>query len=53
MVDLFNGMKIDELKVFFLRLRGLKVSGKKAVLVARPFSTYEFNVEEELSMAVN
>ena len=41
--DLFDGMKVDELKNY-LRLRGLKVSGKKAVLVARAFSAYENNV---------
>ena len=40
--DLFNGMKIDELKSY-LRLRGLKVSGKKAILVARAFAAHENN----------
>ena len=36
-------MKVDELKMF-LRLRDLKVSGKKAELVARVFAASENNV---------
>ena len=40
---MFNKMKAEELKNY-LRLRGLKVTGKKAVLVARAFSTFENNV---------
>ena len=38
-----NNMKVEELKCY-LRLRGLKISGKKAVLVARVFSAMENNV---------
>ena len=41
--DLFDGMKADELKSY-LRIRGLKVGGKKAVLVARAYSAHENNV---------
>jgi hypothetical protein len=41
--DMVNNMKVEELKCY-LRLRGLKISGKKAVLVARTFSAMENNV---------
>ena len=41
--DMFNKMKAEELKNY-LRLRGLKVTGKKAILVARAFSAFENNV---------
>ena len=41
--DMINNMKVEELK-YYLRLRGLKISGKKAVLVARVFSAMEKNV---------
>ena len=41
--DMFNKMKAEELKNY-LRLRGLKVTGKKAVLVARAFSDFKNNV---------
>ena len=37
--DMFNTMKAEELRNKFC-LRGLKVTGKKAVLVARAFSAY-------------
>ena len=37
-------MNVDELKKF-LRLRGMKVSGKKAELVARVFCAYENDVQ--------
>ena len=40
--DLFDGMKVDELKSY-LRLRGSKVSGKKAILVARAYAAHENN----------
>ena len=40
---MFNKMKAEELKNY-LRLRGLKVTGKKAILVARAFSAFENNV---------
>ena len=40
---MFNKMKAEESKNYF-RLRGLKVTGKKAVLVARAFSAFENNV---------
>ena len=42
--DMFNKMKAEELKNY-LRLRGLDVTGKKAVLVARAFSAFENNVD--------
>ena len=42
-LDLISKMKVDELKNF-LRLRGLKVSGRKADLVARVFVAAENNV---------
>ena len=42
--DMLNKMKVDELKSF-LRLHGLKVTGKKAILVARAFSAIENNVQ--------
>jgi len=54
-------MKVEELKTF-LRLRGLRVSGKKSILVARAFSAVENNtqiiktaeeVEETLSEEYN
>ena len=48
--DLFNGMKTDELKSY-LRLRGLKVSGKKAILVARAFAAHENNAPVVMSAA--
>ena len=41
---MLNKMRVDELKSF-LRLRGLKVTGKKAILVARAFSAIENNVQ--------
>ena len=37
-------MKVEELKVY-LRLRALRISGKKAELVARVFSAMENNVK--------
>ena len=40
---MFNKMKAEELKNY-LRLRGVKVTGKKAVLVARAFSDFKNNV---------
>ena len=40
---MLNKMKVEELKTF-LRLRGLKVTGKKTILVARAFSALENNV---------
>ena len=40
---MFNKMKAEELKNY-LRSRGLKVTGKKAALVARAFSAFENNV---------
>ena len=42
--DLINKMKCDELK-HYLRLRSLKVSGKKVELVARVFAASENNVK--------
>ena len=42
-IDLIKSMKVQELKDF-LRLRGLKVSGKKAELVARAFVAVENKV---------
>ena len=41
--DMFNKMKAEELKNY-LRLRGLKVTEKKSILVARAFSAFENNV---------
>ena len=41
--EMVQKMKVDELKMF-LRLRDLKVSGKKAELVARVFAASENNV---------
>ena len=38
-----NNMKVEELKCY-LRLRGLKISGKNAVPVSRVFSAMENNV---------
>ena len=42
--DKINGMKVQELK-FFLRLRGLKVSGRKCKLVAGVFAASENDVK--------
>ena len=42
--DLIDKMKCDELKQY-LRLRGLKVTGRKQELVARVFSASENNVK--------
>ena len=41
--DLISSMKVEELKDF-LKLRGLKVSGRKVELVARVFAASENNV---------
>lgn len=41
---MLNKMKVAELKLF-LRLRGLKVTGKKSILVARAFSAVENNIQ--------
>ena len=41
--DMVSKMKTDELKMY-LRLRGLKVKGRKAELVSRVFSACENNV---------
>ena len=41
--DMINKMKVAELKDF-LRLRALKVTGKKCELVARAFAAVEFNI---------
>ena len=41
---MINEMKVDELKKC-LRLRGLKISGRKVELVARVFSAHENNVK--------
>ena len=41
--DMLNEMKAEELKNYLL-LRGLKVTGKKAVLVPRAFYAFENNV---------
>ena len=41
--DKINKMKVGELKDF-LRLRALKVTGKKTELVARAFAAVEFNI---------
>ena len=43
-IELIKSMKVQELKDF-LRLRGLKVSGKKAELVARAFVAVENKVK--------
>ena len=43
-LDMLSKMKVDELKNF-LRLRGLKVSGRKEELVARAFVAIENNVQ--------
>ena len=43
-IELIKGMKVQELKDF-LRLRGLKVSGKKAELIARAFVAVENKVK--------
>ena len=42
--EMVSKMKVDELKKY-LRLRGLKLSGRKPELVARVFSAYENNVQ--------
>ena len=42
--DMVSKMKADELKMY-LRLRGLKVKGRKAELVSRVFSACENNVQ--------
>ncbi len=42
-IDMVAKMKVDELKAF-LRLRGLKTSGKKQELIARVFVAIENNV---------
>ena len=42
--QLVNKMKVEELKTY-LRLRGLKVSGRKVELVARVFAASENNVQ--------
>ena len=42
--DMINDVKVDELKKY-LRLRGLKISGRKVELVARVFSAHENNVQ--------
>ena len=42
--DMINEMKVDELKKY-LRLRGLKISGRKVELVARVFAAHENNVQ--------
>ena len=42
-VKLLSSMKVEELKAY-LRLRGLKVSGRKEELVARAFVAMENNV---------
>ena len=41
--DMFNKMKAEKLKNFFCS-RGLKVTGKKAVLVTRAFFAFKNNV---------
>ena len=41
---MINEMKVDEWKKC-LRLRGLKISGRKVELVARVFSAHENNVQ--------
>ena len=41
--ELLSAMKVEELKAF-LRLRGLKVTGRKEELVARVFVAVENNV---------
>ena len=45
--DMVNKMKVDELKRY-LSLRGLKVTGKKAELVARVFVASETYVQPKL-----
>ena len=40
---MFNKMKAEELKNYF-RLKGLKITANKAVLVARAFCAVENNV---------
>ena len=42
--EMVNNMKVEELKDY-LRLRGLKVSGRKPELVARVFAAMENNVK--------
>ena len=41
--DLVSGMRVEELKSY-LRLRGLKLSGRKAEIVARVFAASENNI---------
>ena len=43
-IDMLSKMRVDELKGF-LRLRGLKISGRKEELVARVFVAVENNVQ--------
>ena len=43
-IDMLSKIKVEELKTF-LRLRGLKVSGKKQELVARVFIAIEHGKE--------
>jgi len=43
--DMLCNMKVEELKTF-LRLRGLKVSGKKSILIARAFSAIEKKIQK-------
>ena len=42
-IDQFKSMKVEELKSF-LRRRGLRLTGKKDVLVARAFVAIENNI---------
>ena len=46
--DMINEMKVDELKKY-LPFRGLKISGRKAELVACVFAAHEKNVQSENS----
>ena len=48
--DILSKMKVDDLKKF-LCLRGLKVLGKKAELIARVFTAYENKVQPVTSAA--
>jgi len=48
--DMVSKMKVEELKMF-LRLRNLKVSGKKVELVARVFSASEMNIQPVMNAA--
>ena len=49
--DMINEMKVDELKKY-LRLRGLKISGRKVELVARVFSAHENNVKTAVEIEI-